>query len=53
MICINRLLPYTSLFLIKASPDRLEPGTGLSSHQAGGGESYKTSTTVLPEPPVF
>lgn len=53
MICINRLLPYTSLSLIKASSGRLEPGAGPSSHRAGGGESYKTPTAVLIEPPVF
>lgn len=49
MICINRLLPYTFLFLIKASSGCLESGSASSSHQACGGESYKTSMAVLTE----
>lgn len=53
MIRINRLLPYTSLLLIKASPGCLESGIASSSHQAFGGESYKTFTAVLTELPVF
>lgn len=53
MICINRLLPYTSRCLIKASSGRLGSGTGPSGHQEGSGESYKTSTATLAEPPAF
>lgn len=51
MICVNRQ-SYTSLPLIKASPSRLESGLASRSHAASG-ESYKTSTAVLPQPPVF
>lgn len=53
IICINRQLPYTFLFLIKASSGRLESGIASSSHRACSGESYKTPTAALTELPVF
>lgn len=53
MIRLNRLLPYTFFFLIKASPGCLDSGIASCSHQVRGGESYKTSTVALTELPVF